>query len=134
MISFEEFIENHVEKTEVKTINGMELVFLTCSACSFKRSHKHQMSTYTIGRRVWRQQHFDFVANPSGKTVSEHNEYPIQELNQQQKPEVPKDPQPAEVQKQLFKIPANYKELPEAEQKEFIKGLWLNMVTALKKK
>jgi biotin synthase-related radical SAM superfamily protein len=134
MITFEEFIDTHVEKTEVKTINGMELVFLTCSACSFKRSHKHQMSTYTIGRRVWRQQHFDFVANPSGKTESEHNEYPIQELNQQPKPDVPNDPQAAEVQKQLFKIPANYKELPEAEQKEFIKGLWLNMVTALKKK
>gem|GEM_PF-5166241 len=92
------------------------------------------MSTYTIGRRVWRQHHFDFVANPSGKTESEHNEYPIQELNQQQKLEVPKDPEAAEVQKQLFKFPANYKELPEAEQKEFIKGLWLNMVTALKKK
>ena len=134
MISFEEFIETHVENTEVKTINGMELVFLTCSACGFKRSHKHQMSTYTIGRRVWRQQHFDFVANPSGKTVTEHNEYPIQELNQQPKPEVPKDPQAAEVQKQLFKIPANYKEMPEADQKLLIKGLWLNMVTALKKK
>lgn len=128
MISFEDFIDTHVEKTEVKTINGMELVFLTCSACSFKRSHKHQMSTYTIGRRVWRQQHFDFVANPCGKTESEHNQYPIQELNQER----PQQPQAMEAQKQLFKFPANYKEIPEAEQKEFIKGLWKNLVGSLK--
>jgi len=128
MISFEDFIDTHVEKTEVKTINGMELVFLSCSACGFKRSHKHQMSTYTIGRRVWRHQHFDYLVNPSGKIESEHNQYPIQELNQER----PQQPQAMEEQKQLFKFPANYKEMPEVEQKEFIKSLWKNLVGSLK--
>jgi len=131
MISFEEFIENHVEKTEVRTINGLELVFLTCSACSFKRSHKHQMSTYTIGRRVWRQQHFDFVANPSGKTDSEHNEYPIQELNQQQKSD---NPQSDNSSTPYFKIPENLKEMSDEKRKAFIHEMWSHLTKSLKQK
>ena len=129
MITFEDFIENHVEKTEVKTINGMELVFLTCSACSFKRSHKHQMSTYTIGRRVWRQQHFDFVANPSGKTDSEHNEYPIQELNQQHKSD---NPQSDNSSTSYFKIPENLKEMSDEKRKAFIHEMWSHLTKSLK--
>lgn len=131
MITFEEFIKTHIEETEVKTINGLELVFLTCIACSFTRSHKHQMSTYIIGRRVWRQEHFDYVNHPFGKTMSTHHEFPIYEIPQSEKTERISQLRHVSSQPGLFKIPANYKEMSETEQKAVIKDLWLKLVESL---
>lgn len=134
MITFEEFIKTHIEETEVKTINGLELVFLTCSTCPFTRSHKHQMSTYIIGRRVWRQEHFDYANHPFGKTMSTHHEFPIYELPKNEKTPETSQHQSISAQPGLFKIPAKYKEMSEKEQKAVIKDLWINLVNDLKKK
>ena len=131
MITLEEFNKTHVVKTEFRTVNGIELFFFSCSICQFRRSHRHQVASYSTAIPVWNEQHFDFVANPFGGTISEWHEFPPYELNP--KPVKNGDPENAPIEKHFFKIPTNYKELSEAEQKEFIKGLWLNMVNSLRK-
>lgn len=68
-----EFVKLHEEISEVKLIGGRELYILTCLKCNFKRIDKNMMQTILIGRKVWRQQHYDYVNSPDKSIPAYHD-------------------------------------------------------------
>lgn len=65
--------EGHELEAETRVLNGEKFLYFSCQLCDFVRIDQATWQSSQIGGRVWREQHLDYVTNPSSKVNSFQN-------------------------------------------------------------